>query len=100
MRKFCPKCNTYTEMTVALSKSKGKNKTHPLTRGSRSRMRRRGLDRGYGNKGSVSRGAISSWKMTGAKSSKKLNLTLKCKTCGKSQIVSGSRAKRVEVEAV
>jgi len=100
MRKFCPKCKNYREMTVAQTKQKGKNKTHPLSRGSRVRMRQRGLDRGHGNKGSLSRGAISSWKMTGAKTSKKLNLTLKCKECGKSIIVVGSRTKRVEVESV
>ncbi len=100
MRKYCPKCNKYTEMAVSQSKQRGKNKTHPLSRGSRARMRKRNLDRGYGNKGSLSRGAISSWKMTGAKTSKKLNLTLKCKECGKSTTVIGSRTKRVEVASV
>jgi len=87
-------------MVVTQTKQRGKNKTHTMSRGSRTRMRQRGLDRGYGNKGSLSRGAISSWKMSGAKSSKKLNLTLKCKECGKSQIFAGSRTKRVEISAV
>jgi len=100
MRKYCPKCKTYREMTVSLTKQRGKNKSHAHTRGSRARMRKRGLDRGYGNKGSVSRGAISSWKMSGAKTSKKVNLTLKCKECGKSIKVTGSRAKRIEVSSV
>lgn len=100
MHKFCPKCKTYTEMTVAQSKVRGKNKTHTMSRGSRTRMRMRGKDRGYGNKGSISRGAISSWKLYGAKSSKKLCLTLKCKKCGKSRIFAGSRTKRVEISTV
>lgn len=100
MRKYCPKCKTYREMSVSISKTRGKNATHPLSRGSRARMRKRGLDRGCGNRGSISRGAISSWKMYGAKTSKKLNLTLKCKECGKCIILSGPRAKRVEVAAV
>jgi len=100
MRKFCPNCKQYQEMAVALTKVQGKNKVHPLSRGSRARMRRRGQDRGCGNHGSTSRGAMSSWKMYGVKTSKKANLTLKCKVCGKSQVFIGARAKRIELAAV
>ncbi len=100
MRKFCPKCKAYNEMTVVQAKSRGKNKAHPMSRGSRTRMRKRGLDRGFGNQGSVSRGAISSWKRYGAKTSKKVSLALKCKKCGKSRLMVLTRAKRVEIAAV
>ena len=97
MRKFCPKCKTHKVMTVTLNKQQGKNKVHPMSRGSRTRMKKRGLDRGFGNRGSVSRGAISKWKRYNRKKSKKVNLLLKCPTCGKIQVMIGQRAKKIEV---
>lgn len=97
IRKFCPKCKQYQEMTVSLNRQQGKNKVHPMSRGSRSRMKKRGLDRGFGNKGSVSRGAMSKWKRYNVKKSKKVNLLLKCSVCHKSMQLVGSRAKKVEV---
>ncbi len=95
--RFCPKCKKHTEHTVSQAKSMGRNKTHPMSRGSRMRMRRRGLDRGYGNKGRTSKGAVSSWSMTGAKTSKKVDLRFKCKECGKTSVqYQGFRAKKTE----
>ncbi len=96
-RKYCPKCKKHTEMTVAVSRQMGKNAVHPMSKGSRQRARLRGEDRGFGNKGKTSRGAISKWKRYGAKKSKKLNLTLRCKECKKAITLIGNRTKRVEV---
>lgn len=94
---FCPKCGKHTSHSVSQAKSAGRSKTHPMSRGSRSRMRKRGLDRGYGNKGRTSKGAVSSWKMTGAKGSKKVDLRFKCNECGKIMVQGhGFRVKKLE----
>lgn len=98
-KRYCPHCKAHKIMTLSQTKQQGKNKTHPLSRGSRTRMRLRGLDRGAGNHGSVSRGAMSSWKRYGAKKSKKVNLTLRCTECKKGTYLISSRAKKVEVVA-
>ena len=97
MRKFCPKCKQYQEMAVSQNRQQGKNKVHSMSRGSKTRMRKRGLARGFGNLGSVSRGAMSKWKGYGVKKSKKVNLILKCKVCGKSIVHIGRRAKKIEI---
>lgn len=97
-KKYCRKCKKSTEQTIALAKQGGRNKTHPMSYGSRKRMRKRGEDRGFGNKGKVSRGAVSSWKRHGAKTSKKITLKLTCKECQKSTIQVLQRAKKVEME--
>lgn len=99
MKKYCSKCKKSTLMNISQAKQRGKNKTHPLSRGSRKRMRLRGLDRGAGNQGAISRGAISSWKRYGAKKSKKINLKLTCKVCNKSMSWIGNRAKKTEVKS-
>mgnify|MGYP000453934466 CR=1 FL=1 len=99
IRKYCKYCGKYQEMTVSQAKSMGRNKAHPMSWGSRLRMRRRGLDRGAGNKGKTSKGAVSSWKRYGVKSSKKTDLRFKCSVCGKIMVQSsGFRAKRIEIK--
>lgn len=98
-KRYCPKCKKHTEFVVSQSKQMGRNKTHPMSRGSRQRMRKRGLDRGAGNKGRSSRGAVSSWKRYGAKKSKKTDLRYKCAVCGKSIMQKfGIRAKKIEIQ--
>lgn len=97
LRKFCPKCKNYQEMGVSIAKQQGKNKVHPMSRGSKTRVRLRGGFRGFGNKGSFSRGAMTKWKRYNKKKSKKVNLKLQCKKCGKSIMLVGSRSKKVEV---
>jgi large subunit ribosomal protein L44e len=93
---YCPKCKKHTSHTVSLAKSRGKRSA--LSRGSIQRARLRGLGRGYGNLGKYgSKPAVSKWKMAGAKSSKKQDLRFKCKECGKSSVIGGKRAKKVEI---
>lgn len=86
IKRYCKVCKSHTEQTVSLAKVTGRSKTHPMSYGSRIRMRKRGRDRGFGNKGRTSKGAVSSWKRTGAKVSKKQDLRFKCKNCGKSSV--------------
>ena len=96
-KKYCPRCKKHTEHTISQAKTPGRSKTHPMSRGAKARMKRRGLARGYGNRGRLSKRAISSFKRTGAKTSKKVDLRFKCKECGKIMVQSGGfRVKRPE----
>lgn len=98
MKKYCKKCKTSTEHKVSLLKQGGRSKTHPMSRGSIARSKRRGLGKGAGNKGKWgSKPPISKWKMSGVKTSKKTNLKLKCSKCGKSSLMALKRSKRVEL---
>ena len=68
-----------------------------LKKGSKYRARKRGLARGYGNLGRYSKPAITKFKLTGAKTTKKTDLRYQCKECKKTHVQShGVRAKRVE----
>ena len=97
-KRYCPKCKKSTQQKIEMYKSAGKRST--LSRGSIQRAKRRGLGRGVGNKGKWgSKPAISKWKRTGAKISKKTTLKYTCTECKKStQQNKGFRTKRVEFE--
>ncbi len=98
-KKYCPFCKKHQEVAVLQSKQMGRNKTHPMSRGSKCRMRARGLIRGAGNQGKYSRKAISAFKMCGKKTSKKTDLRFKCKVCGRSTTQKkGFRAKKIEMQ--
>lgn len=94
---FCPKCKAQTEHTVALAKKRDRG---TLKKGSMARLTRRGSAKaGFGNHGKFSRKAISAWKRIGAKTSKKSDFRLTCKTCKKTQVKSsGTRAKKLAIE--
>ena len=96
-RRYCPFCKKHTEQTLKQEKQRGKNKSHPMSRGSRTRMRLRGQDRGHGNKGKTSKGAMTKWKMYNKKATKKVDLRYTCTECKKINIIgSGFRAGKVE----
>jgi large subunit ribosomal protein L44e len=98
IKRYCPKCKKHTEQVVSLAKQMGRNKTHPMSKGSRKRMKKRGLDRGMGNKGKTSKGPVASFKRTGAKTSKKPDFRFKCKTCNKMWVQGkGTRSKKQEI---
>ncbi|OIO62422.1 50S ribosomal protein L44e [Candidatus Woesearchaeota archaeon CG08_land_8_20_14_0_20_47_9] len=94
VKRFCPFCRKHTEHRVAQSKKKAAS---PLTYGSKIRARRRGQARGTGNLGRYSKPAVSKWKMTGKKATKKTDLRYECTVCKKKHPQArGIRAKRVE----
>ena len=95
--KYCKTCKKYTEHAISQAKKKERG---ALKRGSLVRVKMRGLGIGHGNLGRWgSKGAMSSWKRYGAKTSKKLDLRLTCKECKKSSIKKqGFRAKKVEMK--
>lgn len=89
VRKYCKYCKNYTEMTVAQAK---KRERSSLKKGSLVRLAARSSGKsGFGNKGRYSRKAISQFKRTGAKSSKKVDLRFKCKTCNKTTVQNGGQ---------
>ncbi len=89
IRKYCKHCKNYTEMTVAQAK---KRERSSLKKGSLVRLAARSSGKsGFGNKGRYSRKAISQFKRTGAKSSKKVDLRFKCKTCNKTMVQNGGQ---------
>ena len=79
-----------------VSQNKKRNASS-LTYGSKVRARLRGKARGSGNKGRYSKPAISKFKMTGKKTSKKTDFRYACSECKKVHMQKkGIRAKRVE----
>lgn len=97
-KRFCKTCKKHTEQKVHNQTFKGLNKVHTLSRGSQTRVMKRGLRRGVGNLGRFSRPAIAKWKMTGAKNTKKTDLRYTCSVCKKISVQpEGIRTKRVEL---
>ena len=95
-KRYCKHCKKHTMHKVSIVK---KGQPSSLTRGSKIRMARRGAGEvGFGNKGKLSRGAITSWKRSGAKSSKKVFLKLKCNVCSKMQTMVLKRSKKAEIK--
>ena len=94
IRRYCPFCKKHTQQGVNQAKKKGRS---ALTYGAKQRAKKRGASRGYGGLGRYSKPAISGWKMTGKKSSKKTDLRYSCKECKKMHVQKqGIRAKKVE----
>lgn len=97
-KRYCKHCNKTTEHKVEQYKSVGKRGS--LSHGSIQRARKRGLGKGYGNLGKWgSKPAISKFKRTGAKGSKKTTLKYTCAICKKAtQQSAGFRAKKIEIQ--
>ncbi len=94
MKRLCKACKKHTEHKVAQNKKKTASS---LSKGSKYRARKRGLARGAGSLGRYSKPAVTKFKRTGAKSTKKTDLRYTCGSCKKmSSQAKGIRAKRVE----
>ena len=94
IKRYCSHCKKHTEHKVAQNK---KRNASPLTYGSKYRARKRGQARGTGNQGRYSKPAITKFKQTGKKNTKKTDLRYECKECKKiSMQRKGIRAKKVE----
>ena len=97
LKRYCPYCKKHTEHTVKNESFRGLNKTHNLSRGSKPRLKARGLRRGVGNMGRFSKKAMGAWKRYGKKQTKKTDLRYTCKICKKTHTQrAGTRTKRVE----
>ncbi len=94
LKRLCKTCKKHTQHKVAQNKKKAAS---PLSRGSKVRARLRGAAKGHGNLGRYSKPAVTKFKRTGAKTTKKTDLRYTCNVCKKSSCQkSGIRAKRVE----
>ena len=102
MKRYCPKCKTHSLHKVKQEKSRGRNKAHPLSKYSMTRLasRRIGQEYGTGNAGRYSRGAMNSWKQYNKKLSKRIDLRFTCPQCNKVSVPAdrGKRSKRIMVE--
>jgi large subunit ribosomal protein L44e len=95
-KRLCPHCKKHTEHKVTQNK---KGKPSSLSRGSKYRARNRGEARGVGSKGRYSKPAVTKFKRTGAKGTKKTDLRYTCQVCKKAHTQNkGIRAKRVEIK--
>jgi large subunit ribosomal protein L44e len=96
-KRHCPFCKKHTTHSIKNQGFKGLNKTHTMSRGSKSRLKARGLRRGLGNLGRFSKKAMGAWKRYGKKQTKKTDLRYTCKECSKTHSQrKGTRTKRVE----
>jgi len=94
IKRYCKYCKKHTEHKVAQTK---RGSPSSMSYGSKVRARRRGAARGIGNRGRYSKKAITKFKMTGKKATKKTDLRYTCKECKKTHVQrKGIRAKRVE----
>lgn len=97
VKRLCKFCKKHTEQNVTQAKKRSPGSTHPMSKGSKKRMKRRGEGRGTGNVGKLSKGALTKWKRYGQKTSKKTDLRYECKVCKKKTTQrKGTRAKRIE----
>ncbi|MFH1134213.1 MAG: 50S ribosomal protein L44e [Nanoarchaeota archaeon] len=92
--RYCPYCKKHTEHKLTQNKKKNPSS---MRFGSKVRAKLRGRARGTGNLGRYSKPAVSQFKMTGKKQTKKTDFRYECKVCKKTHTQKkGIRAKRVE----
>ncbi|MCK5321144.1 50S ribosomal protein L44e [Candidatus Pacearchaeota archaeon] len=93
-KRYCPYCKKKTEQKV---KEPSKGKASSMKRGSKVRMKLRGLWRGIGNQGKYSRMKNQAKKKR--KTTKKTNLMFTCTVCKKSKYQKkGKRTSKIVIE--
>jgi len=97
-KRYCPHCRKHTIQSVSTQKQRARSATHPLSRGSTSRAKKRGLRAGYGNYGRWgSKPAVKSWKSK-VKITKRITVQYTCKVCKKTKgIKKAIRSGRIEI---
>ncbi|MBI2668744.1 50S ribosomal protein L44e [Candidatus Woesearchaeota archaeon] len=94
VHRFCKYCRKHTEQKVSQNKKKAASS---LSHGSKVRARLRGQARGFGNLGRYSKPAVTKFKRSNAKSTKKTDFRYTCSVCHKMNLQrEGIRAKKVE----
>jgi large subunit ribosomal protein L44e len=97
-KRHCPYCRKHTLHSIAVAKQKSRSSMRPLSRGSTSRAKSRGLRTGTGSHGKWgSKPPVQKWKRK-TKVTRRMTLEYKCKGCGKiHQIKKAIRSGRIEV---
>lgn len=94
--RFCPYCRKHTLHGIDTARQKARSASHPLSRGSPTRVKARNLQ-GIGNWGKRSKKGAKDWKMK-AKVTKRITINYICKTCKKiHNIKKAIRASRIEI---
>ena len=95
--RYCPYCRKKTKQTVGTARQKSRSASHPMSRGSRARLKSRGLLSGTGNKGKYSKPPIAKWKRK-SKSTKRITVMYTCTICKKSKgIKKAIRTGRLQI---
>ncbi|PIN73068.1 50S ribosomal protein L44e [Candidatus Woesearchaeota archaeon CG10_big_fil_rev_8_21_14_0_10_45_16] len=95
MKRLCKSCKKHTPHKVSQNK---RRTASSLSRGSKYRARRRGRARGVGGLGRYSKPAVTKFKRTGAKNTKKTDFRYACDVCKKVSCQPvGIRSKKVEL---
>jgi len=95
--RYCPHCRKHTKQIISTAKQKARSATRPLSRGSKARVKLRGLTTGTGNKGKYSKPAVKAWKRK-TKVTRRIGILYKCKVCGKAKGTKKAiRSGRIEV---
>ena len=95
--RYCPYCRKQTEQKVSVAKQRSRSATHPLSRGSDFRVKKRGFKSGFGNQGRYSRPPPKNQKMK-TKQTKRLTVMYTCNTCKKSKGISkGLRVSKIQI---
>ncbi|NOZ81462.1 MAG: 50S ribosomal protein L44e [DPANN group archaeon] len=93
--RYSPFLKKHTQHKVIIVKKK---QASSLSYGSKKRARKRGLARGAGNLGRYSKPAVTKFKLTGAKTTKKFDIVYECMESKKRHTQKkGRRAKRLEL---
>ena len=96
-RRYCPYCRKHTQQLVATAKQKSRSASHPLSRGSATREKLRGVRAGFGNMGKRSKKGAKDWNRK-SKITKRITIVYKCKVCNKMKgIKKAIRASRIEI---
>ncbi len=97
VKRLCPKCKKHTQHKVTIAKKKTPGSAHPLGKGS---QKRREFGKGVGNLGTRgSKPALSKFKMTGKKQTKKTDFRYECSSCKKQHTQKkGKRSRKLELK--
>jgi large subunit ribosomal protein L44e len=94
--RYCPNCKKHTKQIIATAKQRSRSSSHPLSRGSPTRINLRSLQ-GIGNWGKRSKKGAKDWKRK-TKLTKRITVLYKCSVCGKAKgIKSAIRSGRIEI---
>ncbi len=95
--RYCPYCRKHTTQSVGTAKQRARSATHPLSRGSMSRTKARGVRAGTGNLGRYSKPAVKSWKRK-TKITKRITVSYTCSECKKTKMIKKAiRSGRIEI---
>lgn len=97
INRYCPHCKKHTSHKVSQAKKRTPGAAHPLSKGS---QKRRDFHKGMGNLGTRgSKPALSKFKMTGSKQTKKSDFRYQCSECHKQHGQrKGKRARKIELQ--